>query len=87
MTTLMDPDDHRLHQQPYHDYVYVGYADSRFQILKKGKLLVVLPRSLAIPLTSRLLGISARTVCLNFSVRAESTTKSQPLQRRGNVGG
>lgn len=35
MTTLMNPDDHRLYQQQYHGYVYMGYSDSRFQILEE----------------------------------------------------
>lgn len=50
-----------------------------FRFLKKGKL--GLSRSLAILLAFRIFGISAHTVCLNFSVCAESTTKSQLLQR------
>lgn len=50
-----------------------------FRFLKKGKL--GLSRSLAILLECPFFGVSVGTICLNLPVRAESTPKSQPLQR------
>lgn len=85
MTTLMDPGDLWLYQRQYHDYDYMSYSDSRFQILEEGQVRIVLFAGYTF--TCRLFGISVRTICSNLPVRAESRTKSHPLWAPWKSGG
>lgn len=87
MTTLMDPDDHRRYQRQYQGYVYMGYSDSRFQILEERQVRVVSFAGYT-TFTFGLFGISVRIICLHFARSCRINHEvSAASARPGKVGG